>query len=71
MPHKHDFIKHAIEQRPQSREALQLLLRKHVKARREGLPNYASLLKAYRELLKTNEIEQQIWLEQLLVGVVE
>lgn len=43
------------------------MLRKHIKAEKESFPRFASLLKAYRELLKAGDIEKQPWLEQLLI----
>lgn len=67
MSYKHDFIRTVIKEQPADREELHSLLRKHVKDSKESLPNFSSLLQAYRDLIRDEEIKEQPWLEGLLI----
>lgn len=68
------IIKEIIKKRPQTREEMQSIIRSEIKhanppAGRAGIsfPKFSHLLKTYRKMVETNEIEKQGWLEPLLV----
>lgn len=62
-----DIIKKIVKERPQSREELQQVIRGEIKHAKISFPKFSHLLRDYRKLVEANELEQQPWLEPLLV----
>lgn len=67
MSHIHDFIKYAIEVKPANRQILYTLARQKLGEFKLPPPSASKLLRAYRDLLASGEVEVQPWLETMLV----
>lgn len=62
-----ELVKSIIAQKPADRQALQAMVRAHIKDKKQSFPKFSHLLKSYRQLLEQEQIEPQPWLEPLLV----
>lgn len=62
-----DFIRYIVDIKPANRQTLDILMRKKLAGYKTSPPNSATLLRAYRDLLATGEIDRQEWLERLLI----
>lgn len=67
MSHFHDCINYIIEQKPSTKEELVVLSRKYFGQFSEQPPRISSLLTAYKEMRKDGTINEQPWLEPLLI----